>query len=228
MREWVAFWNAENSIYVNARHRDVHYRKLAQDIANYVPRADAAVLDYGCGEALHAERIAEAAGRLILCDAAPTVLDALRRRFAGHPKLQVMGYDEVEALPGASLDLVSMVSVAQYLARDELLRLLRLFRRLLRPGGRLLLGDVVPPAVSPLVDAAALIRFARAEGFLLAAVGGLARTAVSDYRKLRRTVGISTYGEADMLALLAEAGLRGRREPRNVGHNPARMTFLAT
>ena len=29
MGDWIAFWDSEHSIYVNARHRDVHYRTIA-------------------------------------------------------------------------------------------------------------------------------------------------------------------------------------------------------
>jgi len=228
MREWIAFWNSANSIYVNARHRDVHYRKLAEDLRAYIAGPTAVVLDYGCGEALHADRIAAAAGRLILCDAAPAVRAALSARFAGQPKIEVRPPDEVGTMADASLDLVLIVSVAQYLAADEFDRLLVLFRRLLRPGGRLLLGDVVPPSISPLTDALALIRFAASHGFLLAAIGGLLRTAFSDYRKLRRTVGITVHEPRAMLARLSAAGFAAVRADKNIGHNAARMTFVAT
>ena len=44
MGDWIAFWDSEHSIYVNARHRDVHYRRIAQDIRTHLP-AGAAVLD---------------------------------------------------------------------------------------------------------------------------------------------------------------------------------------
>jgi hypothetical protein len=37
MGDWIAFWDSEHSIYVNARHRDVHYRTIAQDIRTHVP-----------------------------------------------------------------------------------------------------------------------------------------------------------------------------------------------
>ena len=66
MGDWIAFWDSEHSIYVNARHRDVHYRRIAQDIRAQLPPG-AAVLDYGCGEALHADLVADVARRLILC-----------------------------------------------------------------------------------------------------------------------------------------------------------------
>jgi predicted DNA-binding transcriptional regulator YafY len=37
MGDWIAFWDSEHSIYVNARHRDVHYRRIAQDIRAQLP-----------------------------------------------------------------------------------------------------------------------------------------------------------------------------------------------
>ena len=37
MGDWIAFWDSEHSIYVNARHRDVHYRTIAQDIRAALP-----------------------------------------------------------------------------------------------------------------------------------------------------------------------------------------------
>jgi ubiquinone/menaquinone biosynthesis C-methylase UbiE len=227
MREWVAFWNAENTIYVSARHRDVHYRQIADDLLAHVPGPAATVLDYGCGEARHADRLAAAVGRLILSDAAPNVRAALASRFAGHPKIEVRSPEQVAAFPDASIDLIAMVSVAQYLAPDELDQLLALFRRLLKPQGQLVIADVVPSSVSPLTDAAALLRFAQAHGFLGAAILGLARTAFSDYRRLRGSVGLTLYDEAGMMAKLATAGYAARRAAQNVGHNSARMTFVA-
>ena len=80
--DWISFWNSDHPIYVNARHRDVHYRGIADDVSGYVPPG-AAVLDYGCGESLHADRVAAKAGRLILCEAASNVREHLASRFGG-------------------------------------------------------------------------------------------------------------------------------------------------
>lgn len=227
MREWVAFWNAPNSIYVSARHRDVHYRAIADDVRTYVPGGDAAVLDYGCGEALHADRVAERCARLTLCDAAPSVRAKLAQRFAAQAGVAVRAPEEVAALPDGSFDLIVLMSVAQYLTADELARLLALFRRLLKPDGLFVLGDVIPPSVPATADAAALLRFAWRHGFLLHAVAGLVRTVFSDYRRLRGRLGLAHYAETDILGRLARAGFVAARAPANIGHNPHRMTFLA-
>jgi hypothetical protein len=43
----------------------VHYRQIAKEIAALVPGPDARLLDYGSGEALHADIIAAAAGEYV-------------------------------------------------------------------------------------------------------------------------------------------------------------------
>ena len=52
MSDWRSFWDSAHSIYVNARHKDVHYRLIADEIAALVPGPETRVLDYGAGEAL--------------------------------------------------------------------------------------------------------------------------------------------------------------------------------
>jgi SAM-dependent methyltransferase len=151
-RDWVSFWDDKHSIYVNARHHEAHYRRIAYDLRPYV-RNGGAVLDYGCGEALSADRIAAQAGGLILCEAAPHVRAAIAARFAGNGKIEVRTPQDVAALPPASLDLIVMHSVAQYLAPDTLDELLRTFRRLAKPDGLFILGDVIPTKVSAATDA---------------------------------------------------------------------------
>jgi SAM-dependent methyltransferase len=226
MGDWIAFWNSQHSIYVNARHRDVHFRTVAQDICGYVP-VGSRVLDYGCGEAVHAELVAARAQRLVLCEAAANVRERLLRRFAGRSNIDVCSPAEVNALPAEEFDVVAMHSVAQYLTVKELDELIALFNRLLIPDGLFILGDVIPPHVSALTDAVALLRFAAANGFLAAAIAGLVRTLASDYWRLRSTIGLARYDETAMMQKLSAAGFSVERGKTNIGHNPARMTFLA-
>jgi SAM-dependent methyltransferase len=184
-------------------------------------------MDYGCGEALHADRIAAKAGRLILCEAAPAVREHLAARFAAVRNIEVRSPEEVAALPDGSLDLIVMHSVAQYLSPAETNALFAQFRRLLKSGGLFVLGDVIPPQVSPIADAAALLRFAAAKGFLIGAFIGLVRTTFSDYPKLRAKLGLTLYEESAMRQKLETAGFIVQREEKNIGHSRARMTFVA-
>jgi SAM-dependent methyltransferase len=226
--DWIGFYDFKHSvIYVNARHRDVHYRTIAEDIRAYVPSPTAAVLDYGCGEATSADLIAAACGHLTMVEAAPNVRAALSARYAGQAKISVLTPDEAAALPDKSFDLIVLHSVAQYLSGLELDRLLATFRRLLKPDGLFILGDIVPPHFAAPAAALALLRFGAANGFFFAAVLGLMRIFVSDYLRLKSTVGLSHYEEAAMLEKLARARFKAERAKRNIGHNQRRMTFLA-
>lgn len=225
---WRDFWNGEHSIYVSPRHKALHYRAIASDLIGHIPAPDAIVLDHGCGEALDAARVASACGKLYLCEAAPNVRDKLRARFGRKDNVAVVSPEEVEALPDASLDLIVANSLVQYLSQDELKTLLAIWRSKLKLGGKLVIADVIPPNVSPLTDASQLLAFAWRGGFLTAALGGLVRTAFSDYRKLRAQYGLSTYTPEAVYGLIGEAGFSDLQRPENFGHNPHRMTFKAT
>jgi SAM-dependent methyltransferase len=224
--DWAAFWDSKHSIYVDATHRAAHYRRLAEDVRRYTP-VDGVVLDYGCGEALSANAVAERATRLILCEAAPNVRAILAGRFAANPKIVIRKPEDIAAMTSGSLDTIVMHSVAQYLDAEEFERLIRLFHRLLKRGGLFVLGDVIPHRYPAIGDALALLRFGAREGFYWSALRGLFRTYFSDYRRLRKKLGIARYSEDEIVAKLETAGFSVQRARMNIGHNPKRMTFLA-
>lgn len=225
--DWRSFWDSDHSIYVSARHKDVHYADIADRIAAMVPGPRARVLDYGCGEAIHADRVAARAARVVLSDSASTVRAAVAARFAGEPRIEVMSPEQVAALPDAGFDLIVANSVVQYLTSEELDRLLALWRRLLAPGGALIVADVIPPDIGALADVSALLRYAARNGFLLAALAGVARSAMSAYGRLRNRLGLSRYTQDQFVERLRLAGFDAERVPVNMEHNPARMTFRA-
>jgi SAM-dependent methyltransferase len=224
---WLRFWDRPHRIYVNERHLRVHYRRVADEIlAILPPRPALRLLDYGCGEALEAMRIAAGAGQLALYDAAPSVQTRLRERFAGQPNIVVLDDAGLAALADGSLDVVIIFSVVQYLPRDALPPLLARVRRWLAPGGMLVVADVIPPEARMLDDIRSLLGTAARHGFLLAALGGLAATFFSDYRRLRQALGFAIYGEAEMTALLQAAGFTVSRHGHNLGFHPVRRTYI--
>ena len=227
MASWVDFWNRNTSIYVNERHKLLHYRGVARDIAALVESPDDRVLDHGSGEAIAADIVAGKCAFLYLCDAAPNTRAKIAGKFCDNPKIKVIAPEELYDIAEGSLDLIVANSVLQYLDADTLDELLEEWKGKLSSRGRLVLADVVPPDVSPLTDAGALLRFAGKGGFLVAAMGGLVRTFFSDYRKIRGELGLSTYSEADIFSKLKRHGFTGRRLSRNIGHNPARLSFEA-
>ena len=227
MNPWRQFWGKSHRIYVNDRHRQVHYRQVADDILGVLPAPGLTVLDYGCGDALEAERVAAAVDRLYLFDAVDEVRDRLALRFGESEHITVLGEAALAGLAAGTIDVIVVNSVVQYLERAELQRMLGEARRLLRPGGKLVIADVIPPDAGAVDDIAALLGSAARHGYLVAALGGLLATFFSDYRRLRRSVGLATYGETEFLQILADAGFSAERRPRNFGFNAKRMTFIA-
>jgi ubiquinone/menaquinone biosynthesis C-methylase UbiE len=227
MDDWIDYYDSTHTIYASRLHRDLHFQIIARDIIGYISSPDAVVLDYACGEALSAAKVADACGKLYLAEPAPGVRGRLIARFAPNTKIRVRSLDDLRKMAEKSIDLAVMNSVAQYMTPAELDQAFAVVKRLLKPGGRLVLGDVLRPEVGMARDVAALLRFALTHGFLKDALVGLVSTALSDYRQLRAKVGLQRYSEAEMVAKLTASGFAASRAPSNIGHNPWRMTFVA-
>ncbi len=227
MDDWIDYYDSTHTIYASKRHRDLHFELIARDIIGYIPSPDATVLDYACGEALSAAKVAEACGKLILAEPAPGVRGRLIARFAPNTKIRVRSLEDLKKMEEKSVDLAIMNSVAQYMSETELDQALAVIRRLLKPSGRLVLGDILRPEVGMARDVIALLRLAARNGFLKDAMIGLVSTALSDYRQLRARIGLKRYSEAEITAKLAKAGFTASRAQANIGHNPWRMTFVA-
>src|SRR3954471_2733278 len=190
MEDWIDYYDSTHTIYASKLHRDLHFQLIAKDIVGYITSKDAVVLDYACGEALSATQVAEACGQLYLAEPAPGVRGRLIARFAPNTRIRVRSLDDLRHMPEQSVDLAVMNSVAQYMTAEELDGAFALIKKLLKPGGRLVVGDVLRPDVGMPRDVIALLRFALANGFLIDALYGLTRTALSDYRQLRGRVGL--------------------------------------
>jgi ubiquinone/menaquinone biosynthesis C-methylase UbiE len=227
MDDWIDYYDSTHTIYASKRHRDLHFEVIARDIIGYINSPDTVVLDYACGEALSAAKVAGACAMLILAEPAPGVRGRLIARFAPNTKIRVRSLEDLRNMQEGSIDLVVMNSVVQYMTAEELDAALVVIKRLLKPTGRLVLGDILRPEIGMPTDVYALLRFAAKHGFLKDALKGLLSTALSDYRQLRARIGLQRYSEADITAKLARVGLSATRAPFNIGHNPWRMTFVA-
>ena len=227
MDDWIDYYDSTHTIYASKLHRDLHFQVIANDIIGYITSPDAVVLDYACGEALSAVKVANACAQLYLAEPAPGVRGRLVARFASDTRIRVRSLDELKNMQADSIDLVVMNSVAQYMTPQELDTAFDVIHRLLKPSGRFVLGDILRPEVGMGRDVIALLRFAATHGFLRDALVGLASTALSDYRQLRTRIGLQRYREDEMIAKFAAAGFTATRAPRNIGHNPWRMTFVA-
>src|ERR1043165_10264902 len=161
MDEWIDYYDSTHTIYASRLHRDLHFQIIARDIIGYLSSPDAVVLDYACGEALSAAKVADACAQLYLAEPAPGVRGRLIARFAPNTKIRVRSLEDLTRMAESSVDLVVMNSVAQYMTPGELDSAFAVIRRLLKPNGRLVLGDILRPEVGMARDVLALLKFAR-------------------------------------------------------------------
>jgi SAM-dependent methyltransferase len=226
VRSWIDFWDRPNAIYVNQRNLDAHFECLTRDLQSFVPAGGKkVVIDFGCGDALGAERLAEGCSTLYLYDAAPAIRARLRKRLRHDPRIIVLDDGDLGQLDAGGIDLILVVSVVQYMGRDQLASLMRSWHRLLKPSGELIVADVIEPGTPIYRDVASQLEFAWRHGFLLPALIGFARMFYSDYRKLRRKAGFAMYRNDEMLHLLREAGFEAAGLSDNIGPGRHRRAY---
>jgi hypothetical protein len=223
---WREYWDGEHKIFVNARHRGLYFEAIAHEVAHFIPSPDALVLDYGCGEALAADLFASKCGHLYLYDGGPKIEAALRKRYESAEKITVLSEETLEAMPDATLDLFICHSIFQYMSIEECRAVAELAAKKLKLGGKILVGDIMPPHVDTVADSLALLDFAYRGGFFFAALRGMFFRSFSKYWRPRSRRGLTTFSIPDMQRLLSIAGFEARRMEQNIGPNRARMTFI--
>ena len=227
MDSWLSYWNAPNKIYVSERHKQLHYDVVFASIAPHLPDRRGVVLDWGCGDALAADRIAERCNMVFLYDAAESARARLRRRYDNHARIRILEKSDLDELAGDCVDLIIVNSVIQYLSDEQLNEALVLFNRLVKSGGMFLLGDVINPGTGNSRHVTTFLRFAWQYGFFLSAIGGLAQTFISPYRNLQREAGFATFTPEQILDVLAEHGFAAEKLARNIGISGSRSSYLA-
>ena len=107
------------------------------------------ILDVGCGTGYFARMLAEAAGAdgaVVGIDAAPEMIDHAASRSRSDSKLSFkVGSAGALDFPDSSFDVVVCSLTMHHLAHADQLPAIQEMRRVLRPGGTLLIAEFQPP-----------------------------------------------------------------------------------
>jgi len=100
------------------------------------------VLDVGCGDGVLSVRLAEAGGNVTGLDTDPAMLTAARQRGSASGAIVTFVEGDARSVPLAdsSFDVVVAVTVLCFVAEVE--RVVKEMARVLRPGGRLVIGEL--------------------------------------------------------------------------------------
>jgi SAM-dependent methyltransferase len=99
------------------------------------------VLDAACGPGLYAQELVRRGAEVVGFDQSPRMVDICRARAAGDFRVHDLG-DPISWLPDGSVDLVLCALAIEYV--DDRVAALRELRRVLRPGGALVLSRLHP------------------------------------------------------------------------------------
>ena len=195
--DWNAYWEeiSDDQEVFRAEARD-HVARLRRLVR---PAADARVLDFGCGFGFAAEQLAPHVGSVALWDGSSSVRRRARMRVAHLPNIEFVDLSRVDAsLPAERFDLITVHSVLQYMSEDEIAHWLRTWRRMLNPGGRLVLSDLIQPGTSAIRELLDYLQFAATSGFFIDAfIGGLKEFAHYFKARNSRPLTFVTPGRLD-------------------------------
>jgi len=222
--DWDAYWEEisdEQEVFrAEARDHIERLRKLVQ------PARDARVLDFGCGFGFAAERLAPHVGSVALWDGSSSVRRRARARVAHLPNIELVDLSQPEqALPAERFDLITVHSVLQYMPEAEIGRWLGIWRKLLKPSGRLVLSDLIQPGTSSGRELADYLRFAAGAGFFLDAFwGGVKESA--HYFKARNSRPLTLVPPEKLEAWAKAAGFRVEWLPGNTSYRRFRRAAV--
>ena len=222
---WVNFFASAHSLYVNEQHFRAHHEMVSQGIIAHLPTNKGIVIDYGCGDTVNATCVAAHCQTLILVEASQGLRERLQARYGGNQSIRIMSPEQCWSLPIASVDVVIIHSVLQYLRWEETGQLIGQLRSLIKPQGSILLGDIIPPDRTIFQDIASLLLFAWNKNFFIAGLCGLVTTFFSKYRSLRKQYGLTRYSAKDIHHMARKNGLFTRALKRNIGHDQTRHIY---
>jgi cyclopropane fatty-acyl-phospholipid synthase-like methyltransferase len=184
------------------------------------------VLDFGCGWGNIARLIAHRVGELSLWDEAPRMRRLALEATAGMRDVRMLSLEAGPSSdPRGEFDLILANSVGQFMTADELRDWLPRWRRMLAPGGSLVLSDLVPPGYPAWADLLTLLRFSSSRGFLLRALWDAARV-MPLYAATRKARPLLRTSREELRDWGAQAGLTPAAFPSNLTCFKRRVTAV--
>ena len=223
---WDSYWEELDG---RARVFREQSREYVMNLLSKVPLPpEVCVLDFGCGFGHVAGSLAPMVGEISLWDASTNMLRHARRNVSGIPNVRFADLDPDTWDGGAAaFDLVLVNSVIQYMTQDEFAQWLIVWRRVLKPDGRIVISDVIPANYDSLRDFTDILRLSARRGFLRQAIfDGLHE--IAGYARKRQSRPLTRYDRGDLIRHAERAGLTVEFLPRNLTHFPRRISMLLT
>ncbi len=140
--DWRKHWERTSAAYIEGLDGPYHRNRLDMVRALFVdgPVNGKVVLDFGCGDGAFAQELLQNGAKVVGIDTDQLMIDAAKRDLL--PKwpdadIRLGGVDTLTDLPAGEFDHVVALNVLAYLSADEERQFYAESRRILRPGGGL-------------------------------------------------------------------------------------------
>ena len=136
-----------------APQRFWHQKRFDESVLMLAAGQNTRVLDVGCGSGVLAHRLAMQCGsKVIGIDSNPAAITFAREQYS-HPNLtfQFGRIDEID-FPPNSFDRIAFLEVIEHVYEAQARAILKIFRRLLRPGGRLVISTPNARSLWPIIE----------------------------------------------------------------------------
>jgi 2-polyprenyl-3-methyl-5-hydroxy-6-metoxy-1,4-benzoquinol methylase len=136
-----------------APQRFWHQKRFDESVLMLAARQNMHVLDVGCGSGVLAHRLAVQCGsKVIGIDSNPSAIKFAREQyFHANLTFQFGRVDEID-FPPNSFDRIAFLEVIEHVYEGQARAILKIFRRLLRPGGRLVISTPNLRSLWPIIE----------------------------------------------------------------------------
>lgn len=215
---WNTYWDELPPGYL---HFPAEGEEAVRGLNNVFPlRPDQSVLDYGCGYGHAARPLAPLVGTLWIWDYSEPMRSFAQRYLQDLPNVRPWNPAE-----SGSFDLIWINSVVQYMTATSLRTVLQKLSFHIKPGGAIVVSDLIPAKQSFGSDLLSLARFSLRHGYFLTAFRR-AMALRQTYARFAAECPLYHPTREEVLQLGAAAGLQGEYQPRNVTHFRSRETVV--
>lgn len=118
----------------------------------FVPATGEKILDVGCGSGVFSDAMASRGARVLSVDANADAIAYATKTFARDGMEVRRGYLDELSLPDASFDAATVLEIIEHVYIDQVRKLLADLRRVIKPGGRLLITTPNYRGLWPMIE----------------------------------------------------------------------------
>lgn len=229
---WTAFWKNQKQAFNNVMEVSTAYFATQFD-QRFAPTPGQRVLDYGCGPGYLVDYLVTKKLEITGADINPDYLAEVRTRHHTVKLVTLDGTAETSArvLPpvaSSGFDYIVILSIVQYFnAVGDISSLVAILRPMLKPGGRLVIADVLDANTSGLRDAWAAFAACIARGRALSFVRFISYLLWSDYRAVSKAQKLLLVSTDDMQQIATSNNMTCEAVPGMTVH-PTRANYIFT